>query len=176
MVLVRHPVEVLVERQSAGAALFALGLVVLAVGIAFPEGSLAFPIALVGAVVAWVTADVEGAESESEIEVERRKYVDGEITLAEFESRAETILDGRRQELRDRVEDVNGIGPSTSTSIAEEFRSLSELRGASVDELKRIHGVGPSTAEALVDDLDLPADKLREERERERFEDGRGTA
>lgn len=175
MVLVRHPVEVLVERQSAGTAGFALGVLVLAVGVLLPDGP-AFGIALGVAVLAWVTADVDGAAAEPEIEVERRKYVEGKITLAEFESRAETILDGRRQELRDRVEDVNGIGPATSTSIAEEFRSLSELRGASVDELKRIHGVGPSTAETLVDDLDLPADKLREERERERFEDGRGTA
>jgi len=155
----RHLLDVIAERHGGGAVLAFLAVSLLAVGVVAPDGSPAFGIALALAGLAFVTSDVTETTEPTELESERKKYVEGEITLAEFEERAETILDGRRQELRDRVEEINGIGPATSTSIAEEFRSLAELRGAPVSELKKIHGVGDSTAETVVDELGIEPSK-----------------
>lgn len=96
-------------------------------------------------------ADAEATdEPDSELARARRAYVDGEIPLTEFEERAGLILDEDARDLRERVEQVNGVGPETSAALAEEFRTTKALARADPDEVTAVHGVGDSTAAAVV--------------------------
>ncbi|WP_440767606.1 helix-hairpin-helix domain-containing protein [Natronorubrum sp. DTA7] len=46
---------------------------------------------------------------------------------------------------------MNGVGPATSKTIAQEFDSLDDLRSADRDELEAVYGVGEETAEAVLE-------------------------
>lgn len=85
----------------------------------------------------------------SGVEAIRAAYVEGEIGVDEMERRLSFALDERAQEIRERVERVNGVGPETSAAIAERFDSWHELERADRDDLERVHGVGPTTAEEI---------------------------
>lgn len=121
--------------------------------------ALAFGALLAGAaVMAWVTRD---DEPDGDLEAARRAYVEGEIPLSEFERRAELALDERAARVREVVEEVGGVGPSTSANIALAFDSVADLEAADREDLEAVHGVGPSTASAirdhLGDDVDVEA-------------------
>ena len=149
-----HPVEEIARRHSPGAAVGSIVLSVLAVVVVVPDGSPLIGVAIALGVVAFASADIQGASAPTELETARERYVDGEISLDEFESRAELILDDRAQEIREVVEEVSGVGPSTSASIAQEFDDVEKVRRASEERLRAIHGIGPSTAEALVEEVE----------------------
>lgn len=160
-----HPIDDLAERYGAGLVAFGLVVTVVAVG-QLASGSVPAAVAAI-AVAAWITADVTidddvlSGEPPSELDVERERYVEGDIDHAEFERRAELILDDRAQRIRETVETIKGIGPSTSAAIASEFDDLAELRVASVDELTAIHDVGESTATAVIDEVGVDAEDVR---------------
>lgn len=89
------------------------------------------------------------SEPDDDLAEARRQYVEGEIDLREFEQRAELHLDPRADELREVVEQVNGVGPATSAAVARKFESVEQLREASPSELEHVNGVGPDRAEAI---------------------------
>lgn len=102
-------------------------------------------VALVGG--AWV---VDQARTErTPVEAATAAYKRGEISLAELERRVELAMDPEAERIREAVEPINGVGPATSASIAEHFRSLEHLREAEPAEIEDVHGVGPSMAEAI---------------------------
>lgn len=109
-------------------------------------------LALLGLVLLYLSdsTDETDDEPDSDLARARRAYVDGEIPLAEFEERAGLILDDDARDLRERVEQVNGVGPETSAALAEEFRTVPALARADHDEVTAVHGVGDSTAAAVV--------------------------
>jgi len=79
----------------------------------------------------------------------RSDYVDGEISIEEFERRVGLALDDDARELRDRVESINGIGPETSAAIAESFGDVDAIEDASRDDLEDVRGIGPETSAAI---------------------------
>lgn len=87
---------------------------------------------------------------EDTVETAREAYVNGDIPLSEFERRAALALDEDAQQIRNTVEQVNGIGPDTSAAIAAEFDSLEELRTASTERLEGVAGVGEKRAEDVL--------------------------
>lgn len=93
----------------------------------------------------WLEEDVD------DVEEARRAYVADEIDEQELERRLALHLDERNERIREHVEHVNGVGPSTSAAVAVEFESVDRLRRASRDELESVAGVGPKTAEAIRD-------------------------
>lgn len=152
----RHPVEVLADRFGPHGAAFALGAAVL-LALAGTD-STALGVGAIGAAFALaVTAPVElfppGAD-DGELATARDAYVDGEITLSEFEDRAEVILDDRAVEIRRVVEAVNGIGPATSATLALRYDSVEALTEAvEAGEVEDVLGVGPARSEALAVEL-----------------------
>lgn len=89
--------------------------------------------------------DVQG----DDLEAARRAYVDGEISLSEFERRVQLHLDPEADRIREAVEPINGIGPSTSAAIAERFATVDAVEQAEQRELEAVPGVGPDRAEAI---------------------------
>lgn len=148
----RHPITILVDRIGTLSTMIVLGVIVVVTVEVTPEGSIVSAAVLGLAVLAAVTSSrvLDGSER-TELDVAADLYVDGEIPLDEFERRAELILDDRAAEIRETVEQVGGVGPVTSSSIAIEFESVDDVSTATVDELRDVHGVGPSTAEAIRD-------------------------
>lgn len=123
----------------------------------------------------------DGTDDDVELEEARAAYVDGEISLEEFERRAELALDERAGRIREVVEEVGGVGPATSANLALAFDTVADLEAADREELEAVHGVGPSTAEALLDRLDdgvepevVPVDELLDDEEREAITAGNG--
>lgn len=148
-----NPIEEIARRHSPGAAVVSIVLSVIAVIVVVPDGSPLIGVAIVLGLVAFASSDIDGAGAPSELERARERYVSGEISLDEFEARAELILDERAQSIRERVEEVNGIGPATSAAIAQEFTTVEEVSDADVERFTSIHGVGESTATELVESL-----------------------
>jgi DNA integrity scanning protein DisA with diadenylate cyclase activity len=97
--------------------------------------------------------DDRGADQErSDVDAIHDAYVTGEIDVDEMERRLDLALDKRAQQLRDRVERVNGVGLETSAAIAERFDSWRDVVDADRDELEDVHGIGPSTSKAIQED------------------------
>lgn len=149
----KHPLIALEQRYSREGA---VGVVVVTIAVAVlvaPEGStLAFWAILAGsALVATGAAVADQDADESELAKAKREYAEGNITIHEFEARAEVILDEEAQRIRDVVEEVNGVGPETSTAIALAFDSRADVERADHEDLEAIHGVGPSTTDAIVE-------------------------
>lgn len=94
--------------------------------------------------------DVDVEERIAEL---RERYVEGELTLEQFSLRAEIVLDPERCIVRDELEEIDGIGPETSTAIAARFATIDDVQEASRDELEDVDGVGPATSEAIRESL-----------------------
>lgn len=94
-------------------------------------------------------------QSETEQTVEnaaekvRNRYVVGEIDEIEMEQQLARALDPEFHELRDRVEEIGGIGDDLSKAIAIRFDSVEDLRMADDEDLRRVNGVGEQRAEAI---------------------------
>lgn len=109
-----------------------------------------FFVALVAVMVAsyardWLSSDPDPLEQA------RAAYAAGEIDHAEYERRLEFYLDDRNDRIRAVVEDVNGVGETTSKALAREFNSLEELRGADREDLEAVYGVGEETTDAVLE-------------------------
>ena len=79
----------------------------------------------------------------------RAAYTRGEIDERELERRLDVAMDPEADRIRATVEQVSGIGPATSWTIAAEFQSIEELRNADRDDLEAVANVGPERADAL---------------------------
>jgi ERCC4-type nuclease len=146
-----HPVEWLAERIGRLSTLAVLGVIVVATVELTPTESRIATIVLAGGVIAVLSSRkyLDGGEGRTELDVATDQYVEGVISLDEFERRSELILDDRATEIRESVEQVSGVGPATSASIAQAYERIEDVEVASVDNLTEVHGVGPSTAEAI---------------------------
>ena len=82
----------------------------------------------------------------------RQQYVDGDLSIEEFEARLSVALDEDKQAVRERVEAVDGIGPETSAALAQAFPTVEHLRAADAAQLQTVEGVGPERAQALLDE------------------------
>lgn len=103
-----------------------------------------------------VTSDVRERLSPpgpSAIEQLQEEYERGDLTLQEFEQRAELALDDRAAVVVDRLEAVDGVGPDRAAAVADEFGNIEAVRRADIDDLADVHGVGPATAEKIVEEL-----------------------
>lgn len=89
------------------------------------------------------------SEEMSDAEAARNAYANGEIPLSEMERRLDVALDPEAQRLRTLVEDVKGVGPETSATIAAEYMTVDALENASSAELEKLYGIGPNTAHAI---------------------------
>lgn len=76
------------------------------------------------------------------VEQARTAYAAGEIDKTEFDRRLEFHLDDWNDQIRVVVEDVTGLGETTSKAIARGFDSLEDLRRADRDRLEGVPGVG----------------------------------
>jgi ERCC4-type nuclease len=89
------------------------------------------------------------SERERELAAARSAYESGEITLAEYERRAEFLVDDRNERIRAVVEEINGIGDARGKAIAREFASVDAVATASREELMAVHGIGEQRADAV---------------------------
>jgi excinuclease ABC subunit C len=89
------------------------------------------------------------SERERELAEARSAYESGEITLAEYERRAEFLVDDRNERIRAVVEEINGIGDARAKAIAREFASVNAVATASREELTTVHGIGEQRADAI---------------------------
>jgi len=89
------------------------------------------------------------SERERELAEARSAYESGEITLAEYERRAEFLVDDRNERIRAVVGEINGIGDSRAKAIAREFASVDDVAAASRKELTAVHGIGEQRADAI---------------------------
>lgn len=83
----------------------------------------------------------------------RHLYVTDQIDEREMERRLDVLEDPEADRIRKSVERVSGIGESRSWAIAARFRSLDEVRAASVDELTAVPDIGEYRAQALKEEL-----------------------
>lgn len=98
----------------------------------------------------WNRGDDDG----DPVEAAHQAYAEGEIDEAELERRIEIAIDEDAQQLRETVEQVAGIGPAHSLTLAQEFDSLDELRRADRADLLNVNGIGSAKADALKRYLD----------------------
>lgn len=68
----------------------------------------------------------------------KEAFAAGEIDRQELKDR----LDERNEQIRNAVEQVNGISPRTSLEIAREYESLDGLRASDQERLEGVAGVG----------------------------------
>lgn len=151
-----HPVVVLGDRLGREQAATLVGLVLVAIIVAIPDDSPAGVLALLVTCVLFVSAawiSQRRDEPDTDLGRARLAYVEGNITLAEFERRLEVLLDEQAQEIREVVEEIEGIGPETSAPLARRFDSIEDLATSTREEIEEIHGVGESTSGAIVDAL-----------------------
>lgn len=97
----------------------------------------------------WREWNKPNREPDTYIDELRERYVSGELTIEEFETRVELTLDDDARELRTSLEAINGIGPETSAVIAQEFGTVDAIANADRDALEDVHGVGEKTAEQI---------------------------
>jgi hypothetical protein len=90
-----------------------------------------------------------GQTIEAAVEEIQKWYVAGDIDELEMEKQLARALDPEFHELRERLEEVGGIGEDLSESVAIRFDSLEEVRKADSEELRRVSGVGEQRAEAI---------------------------
>ena len=155
----RHPINRLGDRLGREwSALVVLSVVAVVVEVVEGRGRvLAFGVILAGVLVG--TAAWERSRREDDADAlrdARSDYVEGDITLSEFESRLDVVLDERAVAIRERVEQVDGVGPETSASIAQAFATVEDVETATRDDLLDVYGVGPVTADDLVREVVAP--------------------
>lgn len=154
----KHPVAELAHRYGRTNALGIVGVVIVAILAALPEESNVAFFAILAGLALIATAEPFTSAPPTELEEAEHAYVEGDISLEEFESRVELILDQRAREVREVVEEVGGVGPATSAAIADEFGTVEDLERASIEELERVYGVGESTAIAVSEQLGYDGD------------------
>lgn len=148
-----HPVDQAADLLGGEQRVVVAWLAVIGVVLSLDSTStLAVGLALVvflgGAYTFAKRADERG-RTETAIADAQARYVDGEIDEEGFEREVELALDERAQEIRDRVEDVGGVGAATSANIALQFRTLDDVRAADPTQLQDVSGVGPKRATAI---------------------------
>ena len=153
----RHPMTVLVDVVGGEerALLVAIGVpvlvVVLADGTIATVGGGAFVVAMIALAHRGHRED----QREGRVADLQAQYADGEISLDEFETRIELVLDPRAVEIRDAVEAADDVGPATSANIALALRrqgkGVDAITDADPERLEAIHGVGPKRARSIVD-------------------------
>ncbi len=144
-----HPVDGLADRYGDQGAALLLATVAVVPVFLLPDP--AVPVWLGIAVVAYATSDGLDLSDDGRTELEEAKalYRHGDLTLEEFEARADLLLDERKQQVRTLSETVNGVGPATSADLAREFDSPDDLRRATPSDIEEIHGIGTETAERI---------------------------
>ncbi|WP_336331136.1 helix-hairpin-helix domain-containing protein [Haloarcula sp. CGMCC 1.2071] len=147
-----HPVTLSSERFGRLSTLVLLGVVAIGPSLLLPEGHLLNSVGFLLAVILGATGDLE-EEDEPEIAHIRDLYAQGDISLDEFERRAELVLDDEANRIREAVEEVGGIGPETSANVALAFRSEQELQRATVEDLQEVGEVGEQRAEDIASKL-----------------------
>jgi len=150
-----NPMRKLANRCDEPGAyiMFGVGLIV-TVGIVVPtlvETAVMAVMALLW-IEGFATFDDDNDE-EIEVDHARELYVSGEISIEEFESRLDVLLDEDRRQVRETVESIPLIGPERSSRIASRFSSR-ELRAADVDELCETPGIGESLAVEIVEEVE----------------------
>jgi hypothetical protein len=134
------------EKRGRYIPLVVLGIVTLAMPESWPV-----TVSIMAVLLVETGADLLDTVGGQRDELEQAKtlYAAGDITLAEFERRAELILDDEANRIRETVEEVGGIGPELSANIALAFDSLEDVEAADRETLQEVHGVGESTAVAV---------------------------
>lgn len=129
---------------SAGAAAFVLAGVV---------GAETLRWAAVVAVAVLVGAEkVRGRSSgPTGVEAAHAAYVEGRIDEDELERRVALAIDEDRQQVREVVERVNGVGPATSRAVALRYPTVGRLQEATVEDLRGVPNVGDERAAAMVE-------------------------
>jgi hypothetical protein len=123
-----HPLVLLGERFGREGALGILVVVALAPSTVSTEASLLGEAGLFLAILIGATgyrALIE-ATSESEVETAQRLYAEGEITLDELNRRLDLLLDDEADRIRQAVEEVRGVGPSTAEAVADHLGESQE--------------------------------------------------
>jgi len=59
----------------------------------------------------------------------------------------------RKRDVRSRLSEIPGLGPSRVNALLKHFGSVARLREATADEISAVNGVGPATAAAVVTKL-----------------------
>jgi len=144
-----HPLDALADRYGDRGAALLLAVAAVAPTFALPE--VAVPFWLGVGVIVFATSDGLDLADDGRTELQDAKalYQRGEITLSEFEARADLLLDERKQQVRSLSEQVNGVGPATSADLAREFDTPTDLQRATPSDLEEIHGIGSETAERI---------------------------
>ncbi len=79
----------------------------------------------------------------------KTEYETTDMDHAEFSRRVDDLLDPGEQDIRERVEEVGGVGPAVAGEVAEHFETVEHVRQASPDELQAVPHVGPDRAESI---------------------------
>ncbi|MEJ8285364.1 excinuclease ABC subunit UvrC [Curtobacterium citreum] len=59
----------------------------------------------------------------------------------------------RKRDVRSRLSEIPGLGPSRVNALLKHFGSVARLREATAEEISEVNGVGPATAAAVVTKL-----------------------
>lgn len=95
-----------------------------------------------------------GESDPSPVEEATARYMDGDLDLDGLDRELDLLLDERRQLLRDRCEDVSGIGPDTAREVALRYGCIEAVRVEDPEALSaRVPNVGPKRARALREEL-----------------------
>lgn len=154
----RHPVDRLADYVGEGRlplVWFGAWLALIIGGDSFGVSALSWLGVglLVGGAIAFSHRDSKRTEREAALADAEARYVDGDLDETGFEREVELILDPWAAEIRERVEDVGGVGPATSANIALRFANLDAVRDADVEALEDVNGVGEQKAEAIAERL-----------------------
>jgi ERCC4-type nuclease len=79
----------------------------------------------------------------------KTQYETTDMDHDEFSRRVDDLLDPGEQDIRERVEDVSGVGPAVAGEVAEHFESVEHVRQADREELQQVPDVGPSRSESI---------------------------
>lgn len=153
----RHPMTVLVDVVGGEerALLVAIGVPVLVAVLGDGAIEMIGGGAFVVAMLALAHRGHRESQKEGDVADLQAQYADGVISLDEFETRVELVLDPRAVEIRDAVEAADDVGPATSANIALTLRrqgqGVDAIADADPERLEAIHGVGPKRARSIVD-------------------------
>lgn len=153
-----HPVNLLASQAGNRAfALVAFGGVALSLVLLLSAAGASDAATVAALVAAGLLAFAPEPEPTTQEDREQRlqqaadAYASGRLSHAEFEQRAEYILDDRNVQIRRRVEGAEGVGPVRSAALATHFPDVDALLAADVDDLAGAHGVGQQVAQNVAD-------------------------
>lgn len=146
-----HPLDSLATRygdRGAGALLaVAVGVPVVLLG---PD-HVASPMLIGLGVVVYATSDGLdlGTADREEVEEALLLYRHGDLSLEEFETRLDVLLDDESQQIRGLAETVDRVGPATSARLALAYETPEAFRRATPADLRKVHGIDRDEAERL---------------------------